>query len=287
MTPEGLTRDWRVLDRAVRLYEVVDRQRKGRPHAIISYAQLGARLPDRHGRPASHETIRRLVRNLEVNGWMAVAKEPGAGGTVGRFSLNQAVPDHPIPEFRSPDLRVVPARVTPTSVDRGPQNRGPVRAVPGLRESSKGEVPAAPPTLQPEPEPRPPTYVGRCEQHAHHPDPPNCIGCKQARIAHQKTLTDLAAAAPADVLCPTHLVQHDPRAECRSCRSDRLVSGHSAELNPAAAVGGAFADNITRSSDRFTAGFATSSSPARSTPARSARSMSSGSATGPLTSRPT
>jgi len=127
------------------------------------------------------------------------------------------------------------AKATPPSAVSAPPayssaGKGPLKV---LEESREGErrpaAPKSPPPPIPEPpnpEPRaeqraapPPTYVGRCPAHGHHPSPPNCHGCRDARIAHE------AARPPAHavVKCHAHLVEHRPGGECPMCRADRIA----------------------------------------------------------------
>ena len=217
---QELLDDHRVKDAALRLWCVLDRQAHGRPVAIDSLARLGEKLRRPNGDPASEDTIRRALQNLEETGWIDVHR---TAGRVSRYVLHYRAAD-PAPD-PSPD-QVTPRRSAggSRSATTPPADlRGDTRAVPSLREELKGEEPPPPPNPEP-PTPTPtPTYVGRCPAHGNHPNPPNCVGCRAARIAHETTQAADRAAAPDLVKCPTHLVLHAPTAECRSCRADQLA----------------------------------------------------------------
>ena len=69
-SPNGLLNDYRVSDKAFRLYEILlDAQFKGR---FITQEYLARRLKDKDGEPVSVRTIIRLMNELKKYGWLAM-----------------------------------------------------------------------------------------------------------------------------------------------------------------------------------------------------------------------
>lgn len=69
-SPNGLLNDYRVSDKAFRLYDILlDAQFKGR---FITQEYLARRLKDKDGEPVSVRTIIRLMNELKKYGWLAM-----------------------------------------------------------------------------------------------------------------------------------------------------------------------------------------------------------------------
>lgn len=69
-SPNGLLNDYRVSDKAFRLYEILlDAQFKGR---FITQEYLAKRLKDKNGEPVSVRTIIRLMNELKKYGWLVM-----------------------------------------------------------------------------------------------------------------------------------------------------------------------------------------------------------------------
>ena len=72
-SPNSLLNDYRVSDKAFRLYEILlDAQFKGR---FITQEYLAKRLKDKDGEPVSVRTIIRLMNELKKYGWLCLEKQ--------------------------------------------------------------------------------------------------------------------------------------------------------------------------------------------------------------------
>lgn len=72
-SPNGLLNDYRVSDKAFRLYDILlDAQFKGR---FITQEYLAKRLKDKDGEPVSVRTIIRLMNELKKYGWLCLEKQ--------------------------------------------------------------------------------------------------------------------------------------------------------------------------------------------------------------------
>ena len=72
-SPNSLLNDYRVSDRAFRLYDILlDAQFKGR---CITQEYLAKRLKDKDGEPVSVRTIIRLMNELKKYGWLCIEKQ--------------------------------------------------------------------------------------------------------------------------------------------------------------------------------------------------------------------